>query len=416
MTDKAKIICFASAKGGSGKTVTAATFAECLTALGKAVLLIDVDAATNGMTLLYIDEVLERKRAQSDDDEPARGLFDALSSGAYTTCRIGERTELLPATYTMKQTEDIGRATFGESLTSAIAQFGGSFDYIFVDAQAGTDMYARHAIERADEIVIVTEYDPISVQGAERLRHLFHDVLPRDAVWVLFNKVLPEFAKAVGDYLGVVRYLPPIPWDADVVRAFVQRELAIDMEKGNPFTLSILRTAKVLFGKTIASSMDDWKEERKDALQEPSRNALKAIDQEIGATEKAIIQTEFDLRSIKTVPKIITGAGGVMASIGAALFLKQGFGPETTDLEILSSYLLLAVGATALALSFLLRVGSYTPHPFSRFSILREKELLEQSRRLNRMLDDLQDKRTKLKATVDAGLDELVKPAIGSTS
>ena len=52
-----KVYCFASAKGGSGKTVLTANIASFLTEIGKKCLIIDADAATHGMTLLYIVEV-----------------------------------------------------------------------------------------------------------------------------------------------------------------------------------------------------------------------------------------------------------------------------------------------------------------------------------------------------------------------
>ncbi len=54
----AKVICMSSAKGGSGKTVLCATFATALTSLGKRVLIVDSDASTNGLTLMYLKEVM----------------------------------------------------------------------------------------------------------------------------------------------------------------------------------------------------------------------------------------------------------------------------------------------------------------------------------------------------------------------
>ncbi len=49
----AKVFCLASAKGGSGKTIIAANIASFLTDIGRKCLIIDCDAATHGMTLLY---------------------------------------------------------------------------------------------------------------------------------------------------------------------------------------------------------------------------------------------------------------------------------------------------------------------------------------------------------------------------
>jgi cellulose biosynthesis protein BcsQ len=53
-TTPARIICLASAKGGSGKTVIASAFAQVLSGLNKKVLLIDTDGATNGLTLVNL--------------------------------------------------------------------------------------------------------------------------------------------------------------------------------------------------------------------------------------------------------------------------------------------------------------------------------------------------------------------------
>ena len=58
----AKVICFASAKGGSGKTVISASLAKFLAAVGKKVLLVDMDAATNGLSLLYLDELVNARK------------------------------------------------------------------------------------------------------------------------------------------------------------------------------------------------------------------------------------------------------------------------------------------------------------------------------------------------------------------
>jgi cellulose biosynthesis protein BcsQ len=56
-----KVICFASAKGGTGKTTISATLAKFLVGLDKKVLLVDMDAVTNGLTLLYVEEMLKAK-------------------------------------------------------------------------------------------------------------------------------------------------------------------------------------------------------------------------------------------------------------------------------------------------------------------------------------------------------------------
>ena len=104
----AKIYCLASAKGGSGKTVLCASFAAFLTELGKKVLMVDLDAATNGLTLLYLNEVNEHRdqfyaKEISENAILPKGLFDSrgLARG-FANCDVvilPNKVHLLPATF-----------------------------------------------------------------------------------------------------------------------------------------------------------------------------------------------------------------------------------------------------------------------------------------------------------------------------
>ena len=120
-------------------------------------------------------------------------------------------------------TEGTDIEVFTTNLKKAI-ESESEYDFIFLDAQAGTDLYAKETAKLADQCIIVSEFDPVSAQGIERLKVHFSDILDPRRTWVLFNKILPEFAQAIGEGLAVARYLPPIPWDADVVRAFANRD------------------------------------------------------------------------------------------------------------------------------------------------------------------------------------------------
>jgi len=73
------VLCFASPKGGAGKTVITASVGLFLSALGKRILLIDADASTNGLTLLCIKEVLSRQGEKSAEGRAPEGLFEGNS-------------------------------------------------------------------------------------------------------------------------------------------------------------------------------------------------------------------------------------------------------------------------------------------------------------------------------------------------
>ena len=105
-----KVVCFGSAKGGSGKTVITATIGAFLSALGKRVLLVDADAATNGLTLLYIKEVLS-KQGKTSDESP-EGLFEGNSQGEPSAFPLPSGVSLIPATYNFTNTENYQQEHF----------------------------------------------------------------------------------------------------------------------------------------------------------------------------------------------------------------------------------------------------------------------------------------------------------------
>lgn len=272
-------ICFLSAKGGSGKTVTSSALGTFLAALGSRVLLVDTDAATNGMTLLYLNTLLATRRGVSAPGG-AIGLFEARETEPPTPIAVLDRLDFVPASFRMSNTEQVELSHFKAALTSVVQESREAYDFIFLDAQAGADDYARQAAAAADEAVIVSEYDPVSAQGIERLKVLFQEVLRPDRTWTLYNKVLPEFASVIGEGLSVARYLPPLPWDADVVRAFARRDLAIDIGAPNPYTLAIAQVGYTLFPDETGTKIEDW---RGTAL----RRVTTPIEQRLGELDTA---------------------------------------------------------------------------------------------------------------------------------
>jgi cellulose biosynthesis protein BcsQ len=278
------VISFASAKGGAGKTVITATIGTFLKAIGKRVLLIDTDAATNGLTLLYIREVMSKQEQLSHEGRPTYGLFEDADLGSDATeFQLPSGIDLIPATYHFVNTEEYPAERFEKRLLLTLKPRRDQYDYILVDAQAGADFYASVAMRRnvSDLVVLVAEYDPMSAAGLERLKGLFRDDLTYARTWILLNKILPEFAKNFSDFLEIARYLSPIPWDADVVRAYARRRLALDTENGNAFTLAVLQTIRSLLGDEIDAELDRWMKTRVEAIRRPIEDRYTDLEREL---------------------------------------------------------------------------------------------------------------------------------------
>jgi MinD-like ATPase involved in chromosome partitioning or flagellar assembly len=75
---------------------------------------------------------------------------------------------LIPAAYVMKQTEGVSAERVRGNLQATLTAAEEEFDYVLLDAQSGSDLYAQVAFEAADETIIVGEFDPISAEGVER--------------------------------------------------------------------------------------------------------------------------------------------------------------------------------------------------------------------------------------------------------
>lgn len=305
-----KTICLASSKGGSGKTILTANIASFLNAIGKKCLMIDCDAATHGLTLLYLVEV------SGNSNQEKKGLFEIPSCADLQEClkasviSVENGVDLLPATYNFTPGFDPEVLFEQNSLFDILNIMKPEYDYIFIDAQAGSDKYSRLAMKKniSDEVIIVSEYDPLSAAGIERLKQVIGEDLGYTRTWVLLNKMLPEFVDKFSEFLSITKYLTPIPWNADVVRAYAKRKLALDLEKGNVFTLSIMRVVSALLGEKIKNEIAGWSKKRSYALKAPIEkqytNAEKELKFLLDAQHK--LEHSFKKRRLAMMFAVIT--------------------------------------------------------------------------------------------------------------
>jgi cellulose biosynthesis protein BcsQ len=343
----AKVICFASAKGGSGKTVVTASVGAFLVSLGKKVLLIDTDAATNGLTLLYLKEVTQQIEKRSSNEAELAGLYEEpMSMSSENLTRLPTGADLLPATYHFVNTEEQSAQKYELALRLALRAFRESYDYILLDAQAGSDLFARYAMSRvcSDIVVIVAEYDPLSAAGVERLKGLMPEDLTYQRTWILLNKVLPEFAKTFADFLDVAKYLSPIPWDAEVVRAYSRRRLALDLESGNTYTLAIMQAVRSLLGDELATETQIWTQSRAEAIRSPLNLQYADLERELAS----IMQATRRYNRANTLSTLVLALG--ISGILVAFFLVKSPGVAWSSFLELSLLSRTAIVSTVVGL------------------------------------------------------------------
>lgn len=285
----AKVICMSSAKGGSGKTVIATSLAHFLGALGQKTLLIDCDSATHGLTLLHIVEVAEFKKSSKEGLFDLNSKFNSLKylelKAEDCTIQIARAVDLMPSTSHFNRKNGAIVALDSQFFKQVIAQLSKQYDYILLDVQAGSDSTSRLAMsdEISDQVVIVTELDPMSAAGVERLK-LEVGHLDYTRARILQNKVLPEFIDSFTEMSLFSNDLPPIPWNADVVRAYARRKIPLDLVVGNAFTLSIISVAKDLFENELISSIEEWSRRQTYKLKEPIERQYQILEARLSET------------------------------------------------------------------------------------------------------------------------------------
>jgi len=406
---KSKVYCLASPKGGSGKTVLCASFAAFMTQLGKKVLIVDVDAATHGLTLLYLSELNAHKEGLSEagNSNVAQGFFDDGScSLSRDTILLPNGVYFLPATYSFAITDRIDCTDLKTSLQTILASGQDIFDYVLLDAQAGTDEVSRIAMSQdvSNEVVIVSEYDPLSAAGVERMKAVLREDLIYARTWVLLNKMLPDFVSTFSAFFEVNKYLTPIPWDADVVRAYARRRLPLDLDYGNQFTLAVMQSLKRLLGDDVAIEIDSWAEDRASGIRAPieqqyldTERSLESLIRHRGWTSRYRYMKKFRamILLIGMTSAVATALWAGTSVFGAQLLLSKPFYITATTLtaSIIISLIYLYINDT----------------------VFKDVSTDVEDARLERQISKLEDTLRKLEVLRKADLQSLVKENVRNT-
>lgn len=148
----AKIFTVASGKGGVGKSTFCANIALSLCEKGKRVLLVDGDAGLRSLDLLLgVDEMVlyDWSDILSGRCEPSKArLF------------YNEKLQLLPAPVEHPENLTI------EDFKKILSIYDAEYDYIFIDAPAGTGELTRIYAQCAEECIVVATPDEVSARSA----------------------------------------------------------------------------------------------------------------------------------------------------------------------------------------------------------------------------------------------------------
>ena len=159
----AKIVAVANQKGGVGKTTTAVNLSSCVAALGKKVLIVDLDPQGNTTTGYGIS----KRSVDIGTYEILIGEADARQAVRKTEFRtdvIGSNTRLAGASLEMIDLP--GRES---RLRKALAGVQKDYDFIFIDCPPSLDLLTLNGLSACDSVLIPVQCEYYALEGLGQL-------------------------------------------------------------------------------------------------------------------------------------------------------------------------------------------------------------------------------------------------------
>lgn len=212
-----KVIAVANRKGGVGKTTTAINIATAMAAIGKKVLVLDLDPQGNATTSMGIDK---KSCEYSSYDVLINGL-DAQK--VVKACEI-PNFYLLPSTPGLAGAEieliDVEDREF--VLRRALLTLSGKYDYVLIDCPPSLNLITINALAASDSVIIPLQCEFLALEGLtdlvkniNQIKKTFNPALKvQGIVLTMFdrrNNLSSMVEKDVRQYFGDLVYQTVIP-------------------------------------------------------------------------------------------------------------------------------------------------------------------------------------------------------------
>ena len=241
----AKIILVLSGKGGVGKSRGCACRAGALARQGKKVLCIDADVGFRSLDLIL----------GAGDGVVCNWLdvIDGTCDDAAATAPVRDGVSLLPAA------SHYSDSITAESFSAMLEAYKDGFDYIFIDAPAGSGDFHRLLAECSDSLLLVVTPDPVCVRSAETAVNRAleaNEALITSMIINRFNRleVLAGRQLKPDDVIdGTHTRLTGVIPESDSVRLIASGEKLTDYARS-----AFERTAKRLSGENVPFRVKDF--------------------------------------------------------------------------------------------------------------------------------------------------------------
>jgi chromosome partitioning protein len=161
----AKTICIANQKGGVGKTTTSVNLSSALAALGKKILLIDMDPQGNASSGLGI------KRYESQDSNVYHILIGEKDINETIQKTKDDNLHVITANPDLVGAEielvDMPQREY--RLKSAVASISDNYDYILIDCPPSLGLLTLNALTAADSFLVPLQCEYYALEGLSQL-------------------------------------------------------------------------------------------------------------------------------------------------------------------------------------------------------------------------------------------------------
>ncbi len=222
---RGKIVAVANQKGGVGKTTTTINLATALAAVGRRVLVIDLDPQGNASTGLGIEAAL-RTVGTYDLLIGASDLDDAILKTAVPGLSIVPSTIDLSAA----ELELVDLDDRENRLRSTVRRHAHRFDYVLIDCPPALGLLTLNGLVAADSVLVPLQCEFLALEGLsqlirtiDRVTHAFNPTLQLHGIVLTMydvrNKLSSLVEEDVRSYFGDKVYETVIPRNVRVSEA-----------------------------------------------------------------------------------------------------------------------------------------------------------------------------------------------------